>query len=239
MSLAMAQMSSRPWNSSATLDEFHDPPVGRAPLLPPASVLAGTARGLLDGAVLPGDDQAGVHALLARQAARAAARRARARPAYRIRVPLDARPWGGAGAADGLDGEALAAAVARGQAHAVAHTVDMTLRQVYRGRKLSELALDVDTLRFQSFADEVQGRTVEGAEDGAEADAADGVAVGAAVPSWGSVQVLQNGALLRLDSAFDGVVVSSVARGGLAWTAGIRADHVLATALVNTIPSRL
>ena len=86
---------------------------------------------------------------------------------------------------------------------------------------LPELALDVDTLWFVSFADEVTGRRVEGVEGGAEDGAVDGA------EDCGSSQVLQNANLDLLDNAFDGVVVSSVAQGDLAWTAGVRAGIVL------------
>ena len=55
-----------------------------------------------------------------------------------------------------------AALVAQGQEIAVANTIGMSLRQVYRGRKLSKLALEVDTLRFQSFMEKLQGRRVGG-----------------------------------------------------------------------------
>ena len=60
--------------------------------------------------------------------------------------------------------EELASLVAKGQEIAVTNSIGMSLRQVYSGRKLSELALDVDTLRFQSFVDELQGRRVDGEE---------------------------------------------------------------------------
>jgi len=107
----------------------------------------------------------------------------------------------------------------------------MSLRQVYSGRKLSELAMDVDTLRFQSFVDELQGRRVDGEADDATASMDMG-------NSLGSLQVLQNNALETLQESFDGVVVSSVARGGLAWTAGVRAGDVL-TATSATIGGKL
>ena len=117
--------------------------------------------------------------------------------------------------------------MAKGQEIAVVNTIGMSLRQVYSGRKLSELALDVDTLRFQSFVDELQGRSVDDSED--VMDAASGV---------GSVQLLQNSALEMLDELFDGVVVSSVARGGLAWNSGVRAGDIL-TATSATMGSKL
>ena len=124
----------------------------------------------------------------------------------------------------------LAALVARGQEIAVQNAVGMSLRQVSPGRKLSELALDVDTLRFQSFVDELQGRTVM--DDNTVEDGDIGVD-GANEQrlkndeSIGSIQVLQNSLLERYRDVFDGVVVSSVARGGLAWQAGVRAGDVL------------
>ena len=70
----------------------------------------------------------------------------------------------------------------------------MSLRQVYCGRKLSKLALEVDTLRFQSFVNKVQGRRMGGeGVNGAEHDAA--AAAGSADAALGSLQVLQNSAL--------------------------------------------
>jgi S1-C subfamily serine protease len=96
----------------------------------------------------------------------------------------------------------------------------MSLRQVTSGKRLSELALDVDTLRFQSFVDELQGRSVLEEVSGEDVAAEEGGLVG-------SIQVLQNSALDGLKESFDGVLVSSVARGGLAWEAGVRAGDVL------------
>ena len=116
---------------------------------------------------------------------------------------------------------------------------------------MSELALDVDTLRFQSFLDELQGRRVVndydddyGYDDDDIINNSDGSATanGAVLGSItsnsnnnegstntmiGSIQVLQNSALLMMQESFDGVVVSSVAMGGLAWEAGVRAGDVL------------
>ena len=54
----------------------------------------------------------------------------------------------------------------------------------------------------------------------------------------GSVQLLQNSALEMLDESFDGVVVSSVARGGLAWKSGVRAGDIL-TATSATMGNKL
>ena len=51
-------------------------------------------------------------------------------------------------------------------------------------------------------------------------------------------RALQNSDLDLLDDAFDGVADSSVARGGLAWTAGVRAGNVLA-ATSATLGSKL
>jgi hypothetical protein len=113
--------------------------------------------------------------------------------------------------------------VAKGQEIALQNTVGMSLRQVTSGRRLSELALDVDTLRFQSFVDELQGRTV--LEEDIEEEAEEGG--GEDHLLLGSIQVLQNSALNELRESFDGVLVSSVARGGLAWEAGVRAGDVL------------
>lgn len=114
--------------------------------------------------------------------------------------------------------------VAKGQAIALQNTVGMSLRQVTSGKRLSELALDVDTLRFQSFVDELQGRTVLDEEEILNEGAA-GDANGDKI--LGSIQVLQNSALEVLKDDFDGVLVSSVARGGLAWEAGVRSGDIL------------
>ena len=124
--------------------------------------------------------------------------------------------------------EILASLVAKGQEIAVANSIGMSLRQVYSGRKLSELALDVDTLRFQSFVDELQGRRVDGEEETKEQSSS----------VTGSVQVLQNSALEMLSETFDGVIVSSVAQGGLAWESGVRAGDVL-TATSATLGDKL
>mmetsp|Transcript_37674 Transcript_37674/g.80459 ORF Transcript_37674/g.80459 Transcript_37674/m.80459 type:complete len:1090 (-) Transcript_37674:62-3331(-) len=178
------------------------------------SSIPSAAAGLLDN--IPVDDQDEVDALLARKEERRVARLSRARkPNYQITLPI-----GGASPiqpppsmATAENAEELASLVARGQEIANANSVGMSLRQVYSGRKLSELALDVDTLRFQSFADELQGRRVDGETESAVGPDA--------------VQVLQNSALEMLKESFDGVVVSSVARGSLAWASGVRAGDVL------------
>ena len=87
-----------------------------------------------------------------------------------------------------------AAVVAQGQEIAVANTIGMLLRQVYRGRKLSELALDVDTLRFQLFVDKVQGRRSD-REGVHRAEHNTVTVVGSANAVLGSLQILQNSAL--------------------------------------------
>ena len=181
---------------------------------------------------LPEDNQAEVDALLAKKEKRRVARLKRAgTPNYQINLPLSGSliqppPLTTYEASEGAGAskvEALASLVAKGQEIAVSNTIGMSLRQVYSGKKLSELALDVDTMRFQSFDDEVQGRRMDGGEDAQVS---------------GSVQVLQNSALEMLKESFDGVIVSSVARGGLAWQSGVRAGDVL-IATSATIGSKL
>lgn len=181
---------------------------------------------------IPEDNQAEVDALLAKKEKRRVARLQRARTSnYQITLPLSGSlvqppspsTYEGSGGDGASRVEALASLVAKGQEIAVSNTIGMSLRQVYSGRKLSELALDVDTMRFQSFEDEVQGRRVDG-EENAQVS--------------GSVQVLQNSSLEMLKESFDGVVVSSVARGGLAWQSGVRAGDVL-IATSATIGSKL
>jgi hypothetical protein len=188
-----------------------------------------STAGLLD---LPEDNQAEVDALLAKKEKRRVARLQRARPSiYQITLPLSGSlvqplslPTYEANDGDSASKvEALASLVAKGQEIAVSNSIGMSLRQVFSGRKLSELALDVDTMRYQSFEDELQGRRVDGEED---------------EQSPGYVQVLQTSALDMLKDSFDGVVVSSVARGGLAWQSGVRAGDIL-TATSATIGSKL
>mmetsp|Transcript_22966 Transcript_22966/g.49697 ORF Transcript_22966/g.49697 Transcript_22966/m.49697 type:complete len:1104 (+) Transcript_22966:265-3576(+) len=183
-----------------------------------------------------------VDALLAKKQERRTARLQRTRqPNYQITLPIS----GGLLAQPArltnneANGETLASLVAKGQAIALANTIGMSLRQVYGGRKLSELALDVDTLRFQSFVDELQGRRVDGREgDDAEVTVDMDATKYDPLLSLGSVQVLQNSALQMLKESFDGVVVSSVAQGGLAWNAGVRAGDVL-TATSATLGNKL
>ena len=76
----------------------------------------------------------------------------------------------------------------------MANTIGILLRQVYCGQKLSELALEVDTLRFQSFVDEVQGWCV-GKEGVHSAEHNTAAVAGSANAALGSLQVLQNSAL--------------------------------------------
>jgi len=120
---------------------------------------------------LPEDNQAEVDAMLAEKEKRRVARLQRARPSnYQITLPLSGsliQPPS-LSTYEAYDGESaskvedLASLVAKGQEIAVSNTIGMSLRQVYSGRKLSELALDVDTMRYQSFEDELQGRRVDG-----------------------------------------------------------------------------
>ncbi len=188
-----------------------------------------SSTGLLN---LPDDDDEIVDALLAKKEERRVARQQSTRkPVYQITLPIVSRVMvateedntANTDSSSAANGEKLASLVAKGQDIAVANTVGMSLRQVYSGRRLSELALDVDTLRFQSFGGELQGR------DFSEKEADE---------SLGSLQVLQNSVLKLVDETFDGVVVSSVTRGGLAWQAGVRAGDVLA-ATSATIGSKL
>lgn len=186
---------------------------------------------------IPDDNQDEVDALLAKKEERRVARIQRSRklsPNYQLTLPISGSLVQPARAAN-PDLETLASLVAKGQEIAVANTIGMSLRQVYSGRKLSELAMDVDTLRFQSFVDELQGRRVDGEET--NGDAAE-VSMGTDASSLGSVQVLQNSALEMLKESFDGVVVSSVAQGGLAWKAGVRAGDIL-TATSATMGNKL
>jgi hypothetical protein len=178
-----------------------------------------SSTGLLN---LPDDDDEIVDALLAKKEERRVARQQSSRkPIYQISLPIVTgvlvQPKETESASDESSsvakGDRLASLVAKGQDIAVANSVGMSLRQVYSGRRLSELALDIDTLRFQSFVDELQGRDV--LEDENQDF------------SLGSLQVLQNSALKLLEESFDGVVVSSVTRGGLAWEAGVRAGDIL------------
>lgn len=189
---------------------------------------------LLDS--IPQDDQEEVDALLARKEERRAARMERARKTnYRVTLPIVTSPQRNVADSENASSASLASLVAMGQEIAVANTVGMSLRQVYRGRKLSELALDVDTLRFQSFYGELQGRNFD---NGVDLDESTAASDGAPPSSVGSVQVLQTTSLESLPEAFDGVVVSSVARGGLAWKSGIRAGDVL-TSTSATMGSKL
>ncbi|KAL7542112.1 hypothetical protein ACHAXR_011528 [Thalassiosira sp. AJA248-18] len=199
-----------------------------------AEALQQQGLSLLDN--IPKDNQDEVDALLAKKDERRSARLQRSRkPNYQITLPTSGslvQPPSLSNGDVGGAGETLASLVAKGQEIAVANTIGMSLRQVYSGRKLSELALDVDTLRFQSFQDELQGRRVEAEDQDDEAQKDENE------PSLGSVQVLQNSALEMLTGSFDGVVVSSVARGGLAWNSGVRAGDVL-TATSATMGSKL
>ena len=190
-----------------------------------------TATGILN---LPDDDDEIVDALLAKKEERRVARQQSTRkPVYQVTLPIVSRvivtndevddvSENSDSSSDG-NSDRLASLVAKGQDIAVANTVGMSLRQIYSGRRLSELALDVDSLRFQSFVGELQGRDLSDETAG---------------DSLGSLQVLQNSVLKLVDSSFDGVVVSSVTRGGLAWQAGVRAGDVLA-ATSATIGSKL
>lgn len=190
-----------------------------------------SATGLLN---LPDDDDEIVDALLAKKEERRVARQQSTRkPVYQITLPIVSRAMVATDedidaattteASSAADGDRLASLVAKGQDIAIANSVGMSLRQVYSGRRLSELALDVDTLRFQSFGGELQGRDFSEDE---------------AVESLGSLQVLQNSVLKLVADSFDGVIVSSVTRGGLAWQAGVRAGDVL-SATSATIGSKL
>jgi len=203
---------------------------------------------LLDN--IPVDNQIEVDAILAKKEQRRVARKQRAlnSPNYQITLPISGgsliqppplstyndEAVGSRGEEDNVamfnKVETLASLVAKGQEIALTNTIGMSLRQVYSGRKLSELALDVDTLRYQSFDDEVQGRRI--IVNGIKEDDA------AAQLVSGSIQVLQKTALELLNESFDGVVVSSVARGGLAWQSGVRAGDVL-TATSATMGGKL
>mmetsp|Transcript_39912 Transcript_39912/g.96065 ORF Transcript_39912/g.96065 Transcript_39912/m.96065 type:complete len:1105 (+) Transcript_39912:280-3594(+) len=201
--------------------------------------------GLLE---IPEDNQEDIDALLAKKEKRRVARIQQTRkPGYQVTLPIRGSlvqpPRLTTGENIGStndDGETLSSLVAKGQEIAVANTIGMSLRQVYRGRKLSELALDVDTLRFQSFMDELQGRRVDEETESDLAVTTEGMEgeINELPNSLDSVQVLQNHALEMMKESFDGVVVSSVAQGGLAWEAGVRAGDVL-TATSATIGGKL
>lgn len=201
---------------------------------------------LLDN--IPVDNQLEVDAILAKKEQRRVARKQRAlnSPNYQITLPIGGgslvqppplSTYNDETASSGEEDysrssnkvESLASLVAKGQEIAITNTIGMSLRQVFSGRKLSELALDVDTLRFQSFDDELQGRRIVDEEKDADAMKFD---------ILGSIQVLQKTALELLNESFDGVVVSSVARGGLAWQSGVRAGDVL-TATSATMGGKL
>lgn len=170
-----------------------------------------------------GEDEE-VESLLAKKEERIQARLKNEKSSpFRVTLPI-VRPVPGAsaGRSDEASYDDMESLVARGQEIALQNTVGMSLRQVTSGRRLSELALDVDTLRFQSFMDELQGRTVL-EEDRLD----DSIWEDTQNKADGSIQVLQNNALEGLKETFDGVLVSSVARGGLAWKAGVRAGDVL------------
>ena len=233
--------NTRQYLSAIPYDEFAELDNSEAGQLIPGLIPSTTS--LLDS--IPPDDQDEVDELLAKKERRRVARlQTVQKPKYQIRLPI----VGSLVQPDQTDTnsdneeennpEILASLVAKGQEIAVANTIGMSLRQVYSGRKLSELALDVDTLRFQSFVDELQGRRV----DGEEAETTNGESFEEKNKEeqsvTGSVQVLQNSALEMLSETFDGVIVSSVAQGGLAWESGVRAGDVL-TATSATLGDKL
>jgi len=219
--------------SAVPYDDSHSSASSEQPPTPGAAMqlVESQIDSLLPNAV---DDDEAVESLLAKKEERIQARRnsqqASSFRSYRVTLPIvrasPQRPEQRTGvdqtsAVDGqeMSEEALASLVARGQEIALQNTVGMSLRQVYAGKRLSELALDVDTLRFQSFVDELQGRSVLDSE-GKNGEQNRNL-------SGGLVQVLQNSALEMVKDSFDGVMVSSVAKGGLAWEAGVRAGDVL------------
>eukprot|EP00970_Alexandrium_tamarense_P019822 scaffold14507_cov221-Alexandrium_tamarense.AAC.1 len=209
--------------------------------------------------MIPNDDDEEVGALLAKKEERRVARlksmqeasSTRKKMNYQVTLPIvravpptTTNGDGTTAASSGnTEEQRLSTLVAKGQEIALQHTIGMSLRQVYSGRQLSELALDVDTLRFQSFVDELQGRRVLDDENCAVDDCSEVVngSSGGDITdnnTLGSVQVLQNSAMEMLTDSFDGVLVSSVAKGGLAWRAGIRAGDVL-TATSATMGNKL
>ena len=235
--------NTRQYLSAIPYDEFAELDNSEAGQLIPG--LIPSTASLLDS--IPPDDQDEVDELLAKKERRRVARlQTVQKPKYQIRLPIvgslvQPEQTDTNGDNEEEDNpEILASLVAKGQEIAVANTIGMSLRQVYSGRKLSELALDVDTLRFQSFVDELQGRRV----DGEEAETTNGESFEEknkeeqSSSVTGSVQVLQNSALEMLSETFDGVIVSSVAQGGLAWESGVRAGDVL-TATSATLGDKL
>lgn len=199
--------------------------------------LATSASNLIENFVQEDDEEA-VESLLAKKEERRAARanlEAARNTVFTVTLPLvpgtNISP--SSTSANG-DKEELATLVAQGQQFQVVNSVGMSLRQVSKGRRLSELALDVDTLRFQSFFDELQGRKIVESDsvsgengDFAERVGNEGFSDSQEADLLGYIQVLQNSALAMLQESFDGVVVSSVTMGSLAWEAGIRAGDVL------------
>lgn len=180
---------------------------------------------IIDNLLPANQDDREVEDMLAKKEERIQARK-NERKRFRVTLPIvpltpQQAVVSSKSASGSQNSEELASLVAKGQAIALQSTVGMSLRQVYSGKRLSELALDVDTLRFQSFVDELQGRTVLEDDDVGSLNTENDESVG-------SIQVLQNSLLEGFRESFDGVLVSSVVRGGLAWEAGIRAGDVLA-----------
>jgi len=211
--------------------------------------LATSASNLIENFVQEDDEEA-VESLLAKKEERRAARanlEAARNTVFTVTLPLvpgtNISP--SSTSANG-DKEELSTLVAQGQQFQVVNSVGMSLRQVSKGRRLSELALDVDTLRFQSFLDELQGRKIVESDsvNGENGDLVERLDNGSISSSsqeadlLGYIEVLQNSALAMLEESFDGVVVSSVTMGSLAWEAGIRAGDVL-TATSATLGDKL
>ena len=221
--------NTRQYLSAIPYDEFAELDNSEAGQLIPGFIPS--TASLLDS--IPPDNQDEVDELLAKKERRRIARlQTVQKPKYQIRLPIVGSlvqpTQTDTNDTEEDNPEILASLVAKGQEIAVANSIGMSLRQVYSGRKLSELALDVDSLRFQSFVDELQGRRVDGEEETKEQSSS----------VTGSVQVLQNSALEMLSETFDGVIVSSVAQGGLAWESGVRAGDVL-TATSATLGDKL
>ena len=93
----------------------------------------------------------------------------------------------------------------------ISQQIGLSLREVSKNAVLSEYALDMDSLQSQTFMDEK-------IRDSKRSTPPTGA---------GSVQLLTDAKREILDEDFNGLVVSSVVRGGLAWNAGVRVGDKL------------
>eukprot|EP00560_Eucampia_antarctica_P005724 CAMPEP_0197837556 /NCGR_PEP_ID=MMETSP1437-20131217/32506_1 /TAXON_ID=49252 ORGANISM="Eucampia antarctica, Strain CCMP1452" /NCGR_SAMPLE_ID=MMETSP1437 /ASSEMBLY_ACC=CAM_ASM_001096 /LENGTH=1093 /DNA_ID=CAMNT_0043444695 /DNA_START=154 /DNA_END=3435 /DNA_ORIENTATION=- len=93
----------------------------------------------------------------------------------------------------------------------ISQRMGLSLREATVGAVLSEYSLDLDSLQYQTLMDEKIRDSRRSTPT-----------VGA-----GSVQLLTDSKKEVLDKNFNGLVVSSVVRGGLAWNAGVRVGDKL------------